>query len=522
MSDSSLGPGARVGPYEVVALLGEGGMGQVFKARDTRLSRDVALKIIRTDAPVDKNDLGRFADEAKAASLLSHPNIVAVYDVGHEAGSPYIISELLEGETLRERLAAGPLLPRKAVEYGIQVLRGLAAAHDKGIVHRDLKPENLFLTSDGLVKILDFGIAKQGQQGQGRDGADQPRTTPGTMLGTVGYMSPEQVRGHAVDRRSDVFSFGAVLYEMLTGTRAFGGASAADTLNAILREDPTEAAATGIPAGLVRVIRRCLEKAPGDRFQTARDLAFDLEGAAAEWSPEAHDRASALRARRRRMTLLPAVAGLALAMGGLGAWLGRKTAPVPAPPYFQRLTFRPGQVYSARLAPDGETILYSAKWGNGSVGLFSTRAHTRGERPLALPDALILAISSREELALLLRPRHFAVGAFEGALARAPMAGGAPREILEGVVDADWSPDGKDLAVVHVVGERYRLEYPVGQVLYALDPPGWLSNLRVSRPATGLPSRSIRWREKTAAASRSSIVRAASGPWPRASETCSA
>ncbi len=180
------------------------------------------------------------------------------------------------------------------------------------------------------------------------------------------------------------------------------------------------------------------------------------------------------------MTLLPAIAGLALATGGLGVWFGRKTAPVPAPPYFQRLTFRPGQVYSARLAPDGETILYSAKWGNGPVGLFSTRAHTRGERPLALPDALILAISSREELALLLRPRHFAVGAFEGTLARAPMAGGATREILEGVVAADWSPDGKDLAVVHVVGEQYRLEYPVGQVLYAPDPPVWLSNVRVS------------------------------------------
>jgi Tol biopolymer transport system component len=479
--EGDLLPGARVGPYEIVSLLGEGGMGQVFRARDTRLSRDVALKMFRPDAPVNKNDLGRFADEAKAASLLSHPNIVAVYDVGDEGGSPYIISELLEGESLRERLAAGPLLARKAVEYGIQVLRGLAAAHGKGIVHRDLKPENLFLTKDGLVKILDFGIAKLGRRGEGHDrGVEAPfHTVPGLVLGTVGYMSPEQVRGHAVDHRSDLFSFGAVLYEMLTGTRAFRGGSAAETLDAVLSEDPLGAAATGIPVGLVRVIQRSLEKSPEDRFQTAGDLAFHLEGAAAEGSPEARERASALR--RRMMAFLPAIVSLALVAGALGVWFGRKTAPVPAPPYFQRLTFRPGQVYSARFAPDGETILYSAKWGNGRVGLFSTRAHTRGERSLSLPDALILGISSREELALLLRTQHIAIGAFEGTLARAPMAGGATREILERVIAADWSPDGKDLAVIHVVeGERHQLEYPVGQVLYSPDPPVWLSNVRVS------------------------------------------
>jgi eukaryotic-like serine/threonine-protein kinase len=479
-------PGARVGPYEILALLGEGGMGQVYRARDLRLSREVALKIVRSDVPPDKAGLLRFADEAKAASLLSHPNIVAVYDIGDKDGSPYIISELLQGETLRDRLASGVLPARKAIDYGTQILRGLAAAHDKGIVHRDLKPENLFLTKDGLVKILDFGIAKLGRQGEERADSNvetRSHTTPGTLIGTVGYMSPEQVRGQAVDHRSDLFSFGAVLFEMLTGKRAFKGTTVADTLSAILREDPLEApgSGSGVPAGFIRVVRRALEKTPEDRFQTARDLAFALEGATTDSSTVREFAPPAPLPSRKRVTiLLPAIAGLALALVGLGLWLGRRTAPTPDLPSFQRLTYRPGEVDSARFAPDGETIVYSAKWGNRPMELFSTRTSTRGERPLSQTDALILGISPREEMALLLRPRPFTAGEFEGTLARAPLAGGAPREILEGVVAADWSPDGKDIAAVHVVDEQYRLEYPIGHVLYAPDPPVWLSNLRVS------------------------------------------
>ena len=486
MSESILSPGARVGPYEIVSLLGEGGMGQVYKARDLRLSREVALKIVRTDVPADKASLLRFADEAKAASLLSHPNIVAVYDIGDRDGSPYIVSELLQGETLRDRLATGVLPARKAIDYGTQILRGLAAAHDKGIVHRDLKPENLFLTKDGLVKILDFGIAKLGRLGDEPAGTDvetRSHTTPGTLIGTVGYMSPEQVRGLVIDHRSDLFSFGAVFFEMLTGKRAFKGTTVPDTLSAILREDPLEASGSGsgVPAGFIRVVRRSLEKAPEDRFQSARDLAFALEGATTG-SGHAVSEGSATPERRKRVSiLLPAIAGLALALVGLGLWLGRKTAPAPDLPSFQRLTYRPGEVASARFAPDGETIVYSAKWGTRPMELFSTRTSTRGEpRSLSLTDALIMGISLREEMALLLRPRLFTAGAYEGTLARAPLAGGAPREILEGVVAADWSPDGKDLAVVHVVGEQYRLEYPIGRVLYSPDPPVWLSNLRVS------------------------------------------
>jgi eukaryotic-like serine/threonine-protein kinase len=486
MSDSSLAPGTRIGPYEIVSLLGQGGMGAVYKAKDLRLSREIALKVLRGDVASDADRLRRFAAEARAASLLNHPNIVAVYDIGEQDGSPYIISELLQGETLRDRLSTGPLPARKAIEFALQILRGLAAAHDKGIVHRDLKPENLFLTKDGLVKILDFGIAKLSRQGQEPAGTDvetESHTGTGAILGTVGYMSPEQVRGLPVDSRSDLFSFGTVLYEMLAGKRAFKGTTPADTMSAILREDPTEALGSGpvLAAGVIRVVRRSLEKAPEDRFQSARDLAFALEGATPSDSrstgtePRPAVRVSPLLPRRT----LVAVAALAAA-AGLAWWLARLTAPTSAPTTYQRLTFRAGKVQSATFGRDGETILYSARWGNRPTELFEARANTRGERPLGLTDGLILAISRREEMALLLRPQISSWQSFEGTLARAPMAGGAPREVLEGVLSADWSPDGQDLAVVHVVRDRYRLEYPIGHVLVAPDPPAWISALRVS------------------------------------------
>jgi Tol biopolymer transport system component len=478
-----LAAGSRVGPYEVVTLLGKGGMGEVYRARDQRLSRDVALKVLHAEVASDVARVRRFEQEAKAAGVLNHPNIVAVYDTGESGGSPYIVSELLQGGTLRERLALGALGARKAAEYAAQIARGLAAAHERGIVHRDLKPENLFVTRDGLVKILDFGVAKLGRPGEEAGEAESEtlsNTSPGTVLGTMGYMSPEQARGLVADHRSDVFSLGAVLFEMLTGRRAFRGTTPADTLSAILREDPTGGLTTGaeLPAGLLRVVRRCLEKAPEDRFQSARDLTFALEGAAGDTKEVAPPAARA----SRRLRLAWGLVGLAAIVGavGLGFWKVRDFRSPSAPPTYQRLTFRLGSVLSARFARDGETILYSAAWGAESSQVFLTRASSRESRALGITDAKLLAVSSRDEMALLVRPKFVTWEVHQGTLARAPVGGGAPREVAEDVLDADWSPDGRDLALVQVVGSGVQLQFPAGHVLYAPEAPRWISSVAMS------------------------------------------
>jgi len=289
----SLPPGHRLGVYEVQSLLGAGGMGEVYRARDGRLHRDVAIKILPASFAADAERMARFEQEARAAAALNHPNIVAVHDLGEHEGAPFLVTELLEGLSLRDTLREGALPPRKAIDYGVQIAQGLAAAHEKGIVHRDLKPDNLFITSDGRVKILDFGLAKLTQP-ESLAGSmtvvpttpaftNVPNTVAGVVLGTMGYMSPEQVRGVAADHRADIFALGVVLYEMLAGRRAFGGDTAVDVMSAILKEDPPELpmAARGIPPALARVVARCLEKNPGSRFQSARDLAFALEALSA-------------------------------------------------------------------------------------------------------------------------------------------------------------------------------------------------------------------------------------------------
>jgi TolB-like protein/Tfp pilus assembly protein PilF len=274
----TLASGILLGPYEIVSPLGAGGMGEVYRAKDTRLDRDVAIKVLPEAFASDADRLSRFEREAKAVAALNHPNILAIYDYGREGGVAYAVTELLEGANLRDRTASGPMPAREAVGFAAQIARGLSAAHEKGIVHRDVKPENIFVTKGGIAKILDFGLSKTGPAGGAREAATQSLiTSPGTVMGTAGYMSPEQVRGLAVDPRSDIFSLGVVLYEMLSGRRAFAGGSAVETMSAILREDPLSVSGAVLPAGLERIVRRFLEKRPEDRFQTARDAVFALE-----------------------------------------------------------------------------------------------------------------------------------------------------------------------------------------------------------------------------------------------------
>src|SRR6476646_7015063 len=279
----TLAPGTKLGRYEIRSKIGEGGMGEVYLARDIEIGRDVAVKVLPSTFSDEQERLKRFQQEACAAGALNHPNILSIYDVGKHDGSPYVVSELLQGETLRKRIGGTPLAPRRAIDYASQIANGLAAAHEKGIIHRDLKPENVFVTNDGRLKILDFGLAKltqlDGQQSQTEVPTRRVDTDPGVVMGTVGYMSPEQLKGRVVDQRSDIFSFGAILYEMLSGRRAFHGESSAETMSAILREDPPELSDSNktVSPALERIVNHCLEKNAEARFHSARDVAFALE-----------------------------------------------------------------------------------------------------------------------------------------------------------------------------------------------------------------------------------------------------
>ena len=479
----AISAGTQVGPYEIISLLGLGGMGEVYRARDRRLDRDVAIKMLPAAFAADGDRLRRFEQEARAAGALNHPNILAIYDLGTHEGSPYLVCELLEGETLRQAQGESPLPFRRAVDYASQIARGLAAAHLKGIVHRDLKPENLFLMRDGRVKILDFGLAKfQARKASADDKTSAPtvavETSPGMVMGTVGYMSPEQVRGQPADHRTDIFSFGAILYEMLAGKRAFRGESSVETMNAILREDPPELISgnTRIAPAMERLLRHCLEKSPEQRFQSAQDLAFDLEslsGISSQSSP--HETVAPVRSRRWLWPALGLIAPLVVVALGVFLLAG-KLSRQPAP-YFKRLTFRNGYVSAARFAPDGKTIIYSAAWDGESSQIFSARTDGTESRALDLRDTDIASISSTGEMALLLHRGRDLWGA-NMTLARAPLAGGAPRELVQNVRSADWSPDGSSLAIVQTVGGRDRVEYPVGKILY--ESGGYITDIRVS------------------------------------------
>lgn len=485
--------GTKLGPYEIQTLIGAGGMGEVYRAHDSRLNRTVAIKVLPASFSADRERLQRFAQEARAAAALNHPNILSIFDIGEEQGAPYVVSELLEGETLRERLRNGALPIRRVIDYATQVAKGLAAAHEKGIVHRDLKPENLFLTTDGRVKILDFGLAKLIQpETQDRSGdapTIQVATEAGVVMGTAGYMSPEQVRGKSADHRSDIFSFGAILYEMISGKRAFHGETSADTMSAILKEETPELSETArnVPPGLERIVRHCLEKHPAQRFQSAGDLAFDLEamtdvsstaksGAQAAVQTDAQQAGST--SSRHGLLTAAALVALAAALLALGWWLGRGNGAAPLADYKQ-VTFRTGSIGNARYTPDGG-IVYSAAWEGSEKQLYLARTDDTVSRELGLKNAELLAVSKSGELAVRLDTLFLSGYIRLGTLARVPLGGGTPREVLENVQDADWSPDGQNLAVIRFLPENshWRLEYPIGHVL--LDSINWLSNPQIS------------------------------------------
>jgi eukaryotic-like serine/threonine-protein kinase len=474
----ALTSGTKLGPFEIQSLLGAGGMGEVYRARDPRLQRDVAIKVIPVSLAADSERLRRFEQEARAVAALNHPNILAIYDIGTREGAPFIISELLEGESLRKRLSGGALTVRKAIDYAVQMAQGLAAAHEKGIVHRDLKPENIFVTRDGRIKILDFGLAKLTQsEGEGTETLSH-QTEAGVVLGTVGYMSPEQVRGKLADHRSDLFSFGAILYEMLSGRRAFHGETAADTMSAILREEAPNLTKTnsGIAPGLEQIVQHCLEKNQEERFQSAHDIAFDLQLLSGQ-TPSATRQAAISEPRLSKVWRTAGVAAAMIAMLLAGYFAGARSA--AAPPKFRQLTFQRGSVQSAAFAPDGQTVIYSAMWnGKPTPEVFSTRIGDLLSRPLQLDDSHVVDISSSGEMAILEHWRSIGGWTGEAMLARMAISGGAPREVLDGVQSAGWSPDGTRLAVARHTGTTYQLEYPIGDVLY--ETPGWLDYVRVS------------------------------------------
>lgn len=473
--------GQLVGHYRVLEKIGSGGMGEVFRARDERLGRDVALKLIRPSSSQNQDHLRRFEQEARAAAALNHPNILAIFDVGFAGDTPYIVAELLEGKTLRERLAEGPISVRQASDYALQIAQGLIAAHERHIVHRDLKPENLFLTLDGRIKILDFGVAKLQLPADDQGAiANLPTVTKsGAVVGTVAYMSPEQLRSKAVDHRSDIFSFGAILYEMLSGQRAFRGETEVDTMTAVLREEPSEATLeeSEIPPGYRDVVRHCLEKDPDNRFQSSKDLAFALQTLSGSSSGT-----TAFSSRPKLKTSRAAPWVLAALLGATAlVLLARQLTPRAATQY-DRLTFEAGTVYAARFAPNAQSMIYSAGWNGNAAQVYSTVANSLLSQSLNLGDANLLAVSRNNELALVLHGTHSGqLETVDGMLARSPLAGGSPKELLADVRWADWSPSG-DLAVVHYVDGHSRLEYPIGTVLY--QSKGWISNIRFSPDGT--------------------------------------
>jgi serine/threonine protein kinase/WD40 repeat protein len=484
----TLAAGTKLGPFEILAPLGAGGMGEVYRARDSRLGRDVAVKVLSPEFAADVDRRKRFEQEARSASALNHSNIVTIYDIGSDETTIYIAMELIDGKTLREVLHSGSLSTKRLLDLAYQMADGLAKAHQAGIVHRDLKPENIMITKDGAVKILDFGLAKllKPQQEETSNLPTAQATQVGTVLGTIGYMSPEQASGKQLDFRSDQFALGSMFYEMATGKRAFQRGTTAETLTAIIREEtePVAQINAGVPAPFRWIVERCLQKDPEERYASTRDLARDVRGIRehlSEASVSVSGEVSGVRtavAAPKRSPLRPLLAVLAV-LAALGAgMLLQKRLVKTLPPSYQQITFGSGTIRAARFAPDGQTIVYSAAWDGTPLKLFLKHPSSPDSLPLELPSANLLSISPSGEMAIAIDCRSNHPGVCAGTLARAALTGGSPRDVADGVQEADWSPDGTSLMIVRDVGGKSRIEYPLGKILY--ETSGHISYARLS------------------------------------------
>ena len=475
--------GTKLGPYEIVAPLGAGGMGEVYRARDTRLDRTVAIKILPPHFSDDSTRRQRFEREAKVVSGLNHPNICTLHDIGRQDGVDFIVLEYVEGESLAERLEEGRLPVSQVLQYGAQIASALDKAHRNGVTHRDLKPGNIMLTNSG-AKLLDFGLAKaEPPLGAGATLTDMtPRATPmtqqGAIVGTVQYMSPEQVEGKEVDARSDIFSLGAVLYEMVTGEQAFQGKSQFSVASAILEKDPKPIRTLQplTPPVLDRTIQVCLAKDPDQRWQSAGDLCSELR-----WIAEGSSQTGVPIAPAGRRALRPRIAWILAAVfatvAAAALLLASRSGRAPKPLAFRQLNFRHEAIFQAAFAGEN-TVLYSAAPLGNTPQIFLVRPDYPEPQPLGPRGMHLLAVSSKNELAVLIDAHYLWYRLFTGTLARMPLDGGAPREILEGVRQADWSPDGSQLAIIREVGGRDRLEYPIGHVVREVS--GFMTDVRFS------------------------------------------